>query len=441
MSAHPGCRVVHVDLSQPAATWTIAADGRHALVVFWWRSIPLGEARLDANELPLDSAATGERAAAAVAPAVGYWLLRDGFESAAADIPLEAEGDRRVAGLPQLAAFGSPLGQVDAATRDGGTRSSLRVIVCTRDRPESLAACLDGLAASREPPNEIVVVDNAPSSQATRLLVEARAGVHYVLEPRAGLSRARNAGLRGCNTELVAYTDDDVCVHPDWTGRVQDAFRDPDLAALTGLVLPVSLDTDAEWHFESKFGGFSQGYRPFTVDSGFVAATRARGVPVWRLGAGANMAFRRSRLVAIGGFDERLGAGAAGCSEDSELWYRLLEHGDRLVYDPRAVVYHAHRADMVSLRRQMWLYMRGHVAALLVQFERSGHWGNLRRLGLILPRYYASRVLGRLTSVAPLTPSTVAEEVGGAIAGVAYYLRHRGDARAASLTVTTGDPS
>ena len=89
----------------------------------------------------------------------------------------------------------------------------------------------------------------------------------------------------------------------------------------------------------------SGGIARVDFDRTFFEATKDVGVPAWRLGAGANMAFRRDAFDRVGLFDERLGAGASGCSEDSELWYRLLAEGHRCRYWPSAVVLHHHRAD------------------------------------------------------------------------------------------------
>ena len=92
-----------------------------------------------------------------------------------------------------------------------------------------------------------------------------------------------------------------------------------------------------------------------------------------------------SRLIEqVGGFDERLDVGAAGCSGDSEMWYRIMASGGTCRYEPTAVVFHRHRRDLESFKQQIFSYMRGHVAALLIQFEKTGHWGNLRRLFLAL---------------------------------------------------------
>src|SRR4029453_17415253 len=102
--------------------------------------------------------------------------------------------------------------------------------------------------------------------------------------------------------------------------------------ALTGLILPSALDTPAQQAFQGDVVGWGWGYRSIDFDSAFFEATKHLGVPVWRVGAGANMAFRREAFDRVGLFDERLGAGASGCSEDSEVWYRLLAEGHRCRY-------------------------------------------------------------------------------------------------------------
>jgi len=300
------------------------------------------------------------------------------------------------------------------------------VIVCTRERPAALARCLAALAALDPAPGEVVVVDNAPASAATREVVAASPGVRYVVEPRPGLDRARNAGLAAARGALVACTDDDVAVPRDWLGRLLAPFADPAVVAVTGLVVPAELATDAQLVFERHFGGLDRGYEARRFDAAWFARHRRAGAPVWQIGAGANMAFRRAAVLAAGGFDERLDAGAAGCSGDSELWYRLLAAGGVCVYTPAAVVHHHHRATLPELRRQVHDYMRGHVTALLVQFERHRHWGNLYRLAIGLPAYYARQlVVGALRGF-PLESRVALGGAAGALAGLRYYAGARG---------------
>ena len=135
------------------------------------------------------------------------------------------------------------------------------------------------------------------------------------------------------------------------------------------------------------------------------------------------MAFRKTVFTAVGLFDERLDVGAAGCSGDSEYWYRVLAAGWRCRYEPSAVVFHHHRRTFDALAQQILAYMRGHVAALLVQFEHSGHWGNLRRALIMLPATYALRWAGRLVRRRRDTDGLLAQEIRGWLAGVIFYLR------------------
>src|SRR5262249_52194285 len=160
-------------------------------------------------------------------------------------------------------------------------------------------------------------------------------------------------------------------------------------------------------------------------DRAFFSRHRSRGCPTWEIGAGANMAFRRSAFTRIGYFDERLDVGAAGCSGDSEYWYRVLAAGWSCRYEPSAVVFHRHRRSFAALDRQILAYMRGHVAALLVQFERSGHWGNLRRAFIALPFWYARRSLGRMVRGRDGSNCLLGAEIRGSLSGIAYYLRSR----------------
>jgi GT2 family glycosyltransferase len=141
------------------------------------------------------------------------------------------------------------------------------------------------------------------------------------------------------------------------------------------------------------------------------------------------MAFRRSAVAAVGGFDERLDVGAAGCSGDSEMWHRLLATGGRCRYEPSAVVRHHHRRTREELLRQMYFYMRGHACALLVQFERHRSPGDLVRLFLVLPQWYGTRaakaLVRRLRGVPRAADALLAPQMRGCLAGVLFYLRSR----------------
>jgi GT2 family glycosyltransferase len=293
------------------------------------------------------------------------------------------------------------------------------VIICTRDRPEALQRCLASLPQQTYPPREIIVVDNASKDQRTRA-VAAEAGVIYVREDRPGLDVARNTGARHATSQIVAYTDDDVVLHQGWLERLVAAFEDPRIGAATGLVLPAELATEAQLHFET-YWSFGQGYYRKDYHADTFSAYETDVFPAWKVGAGASMAFRREVFDQVGYFDTRLDVGKAGCSGDSEFWYRLLAHGFSCRYEPSSVAFHFHRLTMEGLSRQIFHYMRGHAAALLVQHERTGIASNRNQAFLRMPRWYCQRIFRRIRGVKTAQDRFLKEEVLGYLSGLIYY--------------------
>jgi GT2 family glycosyltransferase len=393
----------------PPAPWEIRdvelRDGPPALaatcanavfVIFRVDGVVLGTSYLLASDLPLG----GEEVAAIAAPRIAgaaHALLTSGPRAVADAAPYPGRARVLVETLPPVVPSTlDALISLIRARRAAVPDLTVSIVVCTRHRVDMLASCLAGLARELARGRELIVVDNGPD-EATRLVVASLPGARYVMEDRPGLSRARNAGLKAATGAVIVFIDDDVRPEPGWIDALLVGFCDPDVALVTGLVLPAELRAPAQIAFELGLGFGGMGLVPLHFDRTYVRGTRRFGLPVWEFGAGANMALRREATVRVGGFDERLGPGAAGgCGEDSEYWYRLVTAGYTARYEPFAVVRHRHRADAAALRRQTVSYMHGHVAALLVQFSRHRHWGNLRRLLFSLPRHFGRRLVGQL---------------------------------------------
>ncbi|MCF8708614.1 glycosyltransferase family 2 protein [Rhizorhapis sp. SPR117] len=373
--------IEHVDaFRMPPA---LVRETTRTLVVFWWEDVPVGQV--------MDDGLPGE-----LVDLKAHWQV---FSASSACKRAERFSIQKR--RPAL----------DAS-----------VIICTRNRPDALRSCLASLTHQSLKPLEIIVVDNAPSDDRTRRVADA-AGVKYVREDRPGLSAARNSGIRYATSDVIAFTDDDVVLHPRWLERLTLAIQDSKALAVTGLVLPAELETEAQQHFET-YWGFSQGYEPMAFDADFFAADKGTGCEAWKIGAGANMAFHRRAFELAGYFDTRLGAGAAGCSEDSEYWHRILSRGGTCHYEPAAVAYHYHRRDLAGLGSQIYHYMKGHAAALLVQYERSGNRGSLWRLLYFLPRYDAKRAWRKIRYGDRPENRFLWREIAGLLAGIGYYLRH-----------------
>jgi GT2 family glycosyltransferase/SAM-dependent methyltransferase len=393
MSVPVRWEIIQVRLDWPLKKIGKPENAAGVYLVFWWENIPLGHALIHADELPLNEADFRNRTLGAIAPAVGNYLLPDAFPPT---LPVRWQNHPPVppATLEPLIGLNRPLAQLGTKVLPLSEGVSTSVIVCTCRRPQQLKRCLSALQLLNPSPTEIIVVDNGPDEPGTLKVVEEFEGVIYLPEPVPGLSRARNRGVLRSRGEILAFTDDDVLVHPLWLLWVRETLSHKAALGMTGLVLPAELETESQVQFEFDFGGFNGGHRPINFDSVFFNCMLGRGVPVWRIGAGANMAFRRDAFDRVGLFDERLGAGASGCSEDSEFWYRMLAAGLSIQYEPRAVVWHSHRPDRAAFKGQMKQYMRGHVAALLVQLEKHRHIGNLRRLFITLPYAYFRRLTG-----------------------------------------------
>ena len=225
------------------------------------------------------------------------------------------------------------------------------VAVCTHDRPEDLRRCLDALMLLHDDGQEYLVIDNWPLTDATKELVKNYPKVRYVREDVVGESAARNAALREAKHEFVAFTDDDAAPDPNWLRSLLRNFTDPRVMCVTGLVMPLELETEAQELFEG-YCPYGQGFQRRVFDGAY-----CNPLIVDPLGVSASMALRKSLIDCIGLFDEDLGVGTpAKAGSDCEMFARILRSGYRMVYEPRALSWHRHRRTWEELRNLLKSY-------------------------------------------------------------------------------------
>ena len=217
----------------------------------------------------------------------------------------------------------------------------ITVILCTFNRCQSLAKALDSIATSVMPENtewEVLVVDNN-SSDGTRAVVEDfcrryPGRFRYLFEPQQGKSFALNSGIRESRGGILAFVDDDVVVEPTWLRNLTATLMTDEWAGAGGRILPQQSFSPPRWlalHGPYDMGGvlvfFDRGEEPREFDW----------VPY-----GTNMAFRKVMFEKYGSFRSDLGPkpGSQIRGEDTEFGRRLWAHGERLWYEPSAVVYH-----------------------------------------------------------------------------------------------------
>lgn len=346
---------------------------RPTLVILRRHGAVLGRAQIMPSDLPMSPREFAEFAGRACG-ASAVELLRLGTCEESARPP----GTSRPPSSPD--AIAATLEHIDAllsARRARPVPCTGSIIICTRHRPHDLAVCLEAVAPEIATGREVIVVDYGPDDQT--LAVVEQIGARYVPEPEAGIAAARNRGIANTMGEVAIFIDDTARPEPGWADMLLRRFDDPAVAAVTGLLLPVALDTEAQIGCEYDLGFGDLALLPLAFDVDVLEGWP--GSPSLRdIGSGANMAIRCSHARSLGGFDERIGFGAASCGFDvTEFWHRILLAGWRIRYEPLAVVRHKHCETMPELGKIAYCNAKGQNIGLFLSFARSGWSAHLRR--------------------------------------------------------------
>ncbi len=222
------------------------------------------------------------------------------------------------------------------------------VIVPTRSRPDLVLATVRSILTGAAVPRELIVVDQSPEAHPT--LTELGHGracdVRYIHSTTVGVSAARNVGVEAARYEILVLTDDDVLVAPGWLERLVSALVDAGpRSVMTGKVLPGEPEAAGSIVLTDRL-----------TATPWVLQGRPGRDPLLVISA----ALYRSALEDVGGFDERLGPGTHfGGGEDSDLGFRLLEAGYRIVYVPEAELVHRAWRSPDAILRLRWHYGRG----------------------------------------------------------------------------------
>jgi GT2 family glycosyltransferase len=218
--------------------------------------------------------------------------------------------------------------------------NSITIIVATSGRVEKIRRLLESLCRvnDREKINhEIVVANNAPDEN-TAKQVEAlvkefndKNGARFrqVREPVPGKCRAQNRTIPLTHGRILAFLDDDVEVRPEWLESIDAFFKNYPHDAMQGSVIMRPEDQKNEELQKAL-------YKYRTVD--FLDYGSAAGADLKTL-TGGNMAVRREVFDQVGMFDDRLGPGGFGISEDVEFAQRVIKAGKRIGWEPKAAVY------------------------------------------------------------------------------------------------------
>ena len=215
------------------------------------------------------------------------------------------------------------------------TWPKISVVVCTFNGSRTIRECLEGIGKLRYPNYETIVVDDGSTDGAGDIAAEY--DVRLVRTENQGLSAARNLGWQSATGEIVAYIDDDARPDPDWLIYLAAAFLKEDYAGVGGPNIPIPDDGDTANCVANSPGG------PAQV---LLSDCEAEHIP------GCNMAFRRSWLEAINGFDPQF----RQAGDDVDVCWRTRERGGKLGFSSAAMVWHHYRRTVRAYWKQQMGY-------------------------------------------------------------------------------------
>lgn len=230
-----------------------------------------------------------------------------------------------------------------AIDMSSSSKLDITVVLCTYNRCADLAGALESIAQSAMPESatwEVLVVDNNSTDQTANIVQEFICRYperfRYLFEPQPGKSYALNAGIAAAQGSVLAFVDDDISVEPTWLWRLTGALLDgEEWAGVGGRTLPAEKFTPPAWLPTTGIHNWIPVVFPY-FDLG------DQQIELNCAPYGTNMAFRKSVFQKHGGFRIDLGPSPQSQirNEDTELGRRLLAAGERLRYEPSAVVYH-----------------------------------------------------------------------------------------------------
>jgi len=204
---------------------------------------------------------------------------------------------------------------------------------------------------------EIIVIDNSPDANISSIVDCANQNnnrcIQYIREKKMGLIHARHCGARQAKGDLLIYVDDDIIASPTWLKAIVKPFENPDVGCVGGKVLP-------QWEAErpSWLSQFNSGYLSL-LDLGD-KTIELKKTNIW----GCNMAVRKNLLFALGGFHPD------GIGDRNQIWFRgngecglekkIYNIGFKLIYEPKAMLYHRISASRLTLKHFNWrLFKQG----------------------------------------------------------------------------------
>jgi GT2 family glycosyltransferase len=226
------------------------------------------------------------------------------------------------------------------------------VVVCSFNGGRTIEECLDSLMRLNYPDLEIIVVNDGSTDKTPE--IASRYPVRLINTENEGLSAARNTGMRAATGSIVAYTDDDAIVDPDWLYYIVSGMQASNYAAIGGPNFTPPSD-----------GKMAQCIACSPGNPTYVLLHNEEAEHI----AGVNMAFQKEVLERIGGFDPIF----RRAGDDVDICWRIQEAGYKIGFSPSAIVWHHRRPSIKTYLKQQSGY--GFAESLL--YKKHPHMFNL----------------------------------------------------------------
>jgi GT2 family glycosyltransferase len=247
--------------------------------------------------------------------------------------------------------------------------SLISIIVCTRNRNDSICMTLHSILANTYQNFELIIIDQSTNDVTEKAIAPFLADyrLHYVRSNTIGVSLSKNLGLATANSDIVLMTDDDCVVPEDWIQQMKHIFASHPKVAIAFC------DVVAAQHDKTGFIPVSVSKKSGIVDS-IKSWIPTDGV---NIGIGASMALRRSVIQGIGGFDTLLGPGRPfRTAEETDITLRAVLRGYHIYRMNHMSVRHYGFRTLAEGRENIRNSMYG-VAAVCAKLLKCGHWSIL----------------------------------------------------------------
>ena len=274
------------------------------------------------------------------------------------------------------------------------------IIIPAKNAESTIRKCLNSILRVNYPSYELIIIDDGSTDDTPKILSEYK-DIKTITTSGIGPSKARNIAAKEAKGEFIAFTDADCAVDVNWLNELLSGFK----------IIPEASACGGRQELPQDASDFEKNVFIFMKKTGFITdymrKINKNGIIEVNHNPSCNAIYKKSVFLKEGGFLENLWPG-----EDVELDYRLRKKKYKLVFNPKAIVYHYRPKNINDFSKMTFRY--GKAQGFLVRkygFFRVIHlvpfillsWVNLNIFGILTYPYMTKIVLFSLVLISLLS--------------------------------------